>query len=118
MNRRSKLISLLEAEVGNPAKGLPEEVFLFASRLVPLINVDLLIKNRKGETLLTWRDDSCWRPGWHIPGGVIRFRETASDRIRAVAKLELGATVSFKKTPLLLTEFILRISVMPRAISG
>ncbi len=106
-SRRAELIALLEAKAGNPAKGLPEDVFLFASRLVPLINVDLLIKNRTGQTLLAWRDDGCWRPGWHIPGGVIRFRETASDRIRAVAKLELGATVNFEKAPLLITEFIL-----------
>ena len=106
-SRRAELIALLEAKAVNPAKGLPEDVFLFASRLVPLINVDLLIKNRTGQTLLAWRDNGCWRPGWHIPGGVIRFRETASDRIRAVAKLELGATVNFEKAPLLITEFIL-----------
>jgi colanic acid biosynthesis protein WcaH len=66
-----------------------------------------LIKNEKRHTLLTWRDDGYYGPGWHIPGGIIRYKETISDRIRAVAKNELGARVKFKKEPLAVNEVII-----------
>jgi len=99
-------INLLESLIKNPSDGLPEDIFLFISRITPLINVDLLIKNEKGQTLLTWRDDGYHGPGWHIPGGIIRYKEKTSDRINAVAKKELGSKVSFKKNPLAINEVI------------
>ena len=40
-----KNILLLEKYIRNPKKGLPQNFFLFLSRVTPLINVDLLIKN-------------------------------------------------------------------------
>jgi len=51
------LILKIETFISNPSEGLPEEIFLFISKITPLINVDLLIKNDKNETLLTWRED-------------------------------------------------------------
>jgi colanic acid biosynthesis protein WcaH len=66
--------------------------------------VDLLVKNRQNQTLLTWRDDGFYPPGWHIPGGVVRYKEAISNRIKAVAAGELGARIKFKKTPLAITE--------------
>lgn len=42
-----------------------------------MVNVDLLIKNvSSNETLLTWREDEYYGPGWHVPGGIVRFKET------------------------------------------
>lgn len=79
---------------------LPIDVFYFVSQLTPLINVDLLIKNKKGQVLLTWRDDRFYGPAWHIPGGIIRFKEKIEDRIHQVASLELGATVNFSSEPI------------------
>jgi ADP-ribose pyrophosphatase YjhB (NUDIX family) len=99
-------IAPLEAAIGDPHAGLPEEVFLFVSRIAPLINVDLLIQDDAGRTLLTWRDDEFLGPGWHIPGGIIRYKETSAARIRACALQELGAEVSFDATPLLVLESI------------
>jgi len=101
-----KTINLLESLIKNPKKGLPEDVFFFVSRITPIINVDLLIKNEKGQTLLTWRNDRYYGPGWHIPGGIIRYKEPISDRIRVVAKNELGVCVKFKKEPLAVKEVI------------
>ena len=43
---------------------LPEELFYFISSITPLTNVDLLIKNKDNQTLLTWRDDKYYGPGW------------------------------------------------------
>ena len=99
-----KIISTLESSIKNPSQGLPEDIFLFVSRITPLINVDLLIKNEQNYTLLTWRDDEYYTTGWHIPGGIVRFKETIADRINAVAKNEIGAKVVFKDKPLTIKE--------------
>ncbi|MEI7611251.1 MAG: NUDIX hydrolase, partial [Betaproteobacteria bacterium] len=68
------------------------------------LNVDLLIKNDQGETLLTWREDEFYGPGWHIPGGILRFKEKLSERIQKVALAELDCTVSFSATPIAINE--------------
>jgi ADP-ribose pyrophosphatase YjhB (NUDIX family) len=101
-----KIIDALESLIENPSEGLPKDIFLFVSRITPIINVDLLLKNEHNHTLLTWRDDGYWLPGWHIPGGIIRYKETISERIHVVAASELGAEVQFKKEPLAMNEVI------------
>lgn len=100
------LLKQLAPLIPNPSQGLPEEVFLFLSGITPLINVDLLIQDERKQTLLTWRDDNYSAPGWHIPGGIIRFKETAAERIHATAQQELHAMVEFDPTPLALHEII------------
>lgn len=99
-------IKALEAAVGDPRRGLPEDIFQFVSRVTPLINVDLLIKDERSRTLLTWRNDEFFGPGWHIPGGIIRYQETSAERIRLCAREELGAQVSFDPGPLFVFEDI------------
>lgn len=101
----AETINILESCMGNPSKGLPDEVFFFVSRITPLINVDLLIKNELGQTLLTWRADNFYT-GWHIPGGIIRFKETIAERIKAVAENELEAEVEFDPALLAMNEKI------------
>jgi colanic acid biosynthesis protein WcaH len=94
-------MELLDSWAGDPSAGLPYELFLFISSLVPMVNVDLLIQDDAGQVLLTWRDDEIYGAGWHIPGGVIRFSETVEERIRATALEELGAEVTFDPTPVM-----------------
>lgn len=101
-----KIIDSLESLIKNLSEGLPENIFLFVSRITPIINVDLLIKNEQNHTLLTWRDDGYYPPGWHIPGGIVRYKETISDRINAVAASELEVDIKFKKDPLAINEVI------------
>ncbi len=101
-----ELIAQLEKQIENPRNGLPEEVFLLLTRLTPMINVDLLIKNEHGHTLLTWREDEHHGKGWHIPGGIIRFQETPEERIQQVAKTELNAEVIAEATPCAIHSFI------------
>lgn len=101
-----KTIDLLESLIKEPSKGLREDVFIFVSKITPIINVDLLIKDKNGRTLLTWRDDDFYPTGWHVPGGIVRYRETMADRIDAVAATELGTKVKFKKDPLAINEVI------------
>lgn len=96
--------SAILSAVGNARAGLPKSVFFFVSQLVPMVNVDLLIKNKQGQTLLTWREDEFYGPGWHVPGGIIRFKELAEARIQKVAQLELNVNVIAEKTPICIKE--------------
>jgi len=100
-------LEIVEQAAGDASSGLPEEVFRTLTRLTPMINVDLLIKDLRGRTLLTWRADSWFPAGWHIPGGIIRFEEPVAHRIAEVARLELKATVEFEPEILSVNEFIL-----------
>lgn len=100
------LIRQLETELHPAAGGLPDDVFFFVSRVTPLVNVDLLIQDESRQTLLTWRHDRFYGPGWHVPGGVIRYKESAGARIHAVAKRELGVSVDVDAYPILVHEHI------------
>lgn len=97
-------ITIISKEAANPQKGLPEELFYFVSRITPMINVDLLIKDENGRTLLSWRDDRYSGKGWHIPGGIIRFKETFETRIKNVAESEIGAKVEFDPNPIAINQ--------------
>jgi colanic acid biosynthesis protein WcaH len=101
-----RALNAIESGLDDPRRGLPEELFLFISRVTPLVNVDLLIQDEHGRTLLTWRDDEFHGAGWHVPGGIIRFKETAADRIRACARQELGVEVAFDPAPIMVHESI------------
>jgi colanic acid biosynthesis protein WcaH len=94
-----QLTQRIDAEVKDARQGLPEPIFRMVSRLTPMVNVDLLISDEAGRLLLTWRADQYYGPGWHIPGGIIRFKETWDHRIAEVARLELGSTVQFDPEP-------------------
>jgi colanic acid biosynthesis protein WcaH len=99
-------IKAIDQAVGDARHGLPKPVFELISRLTPLVNVDLLIRNDNGETLLTWRRDEFYL-GWHIPGGVIRFKEQMADRIAEVARIELGSAVAVvRPEPVAMTPII------------
>jgi ADP-ribose pyrophosphatase YjhB (NUDIX family) len=103
--RLDEHIDAIESAIADPRRGLPDEVFGLLTRLTPMNNVDLLIRNDRRETLLTWRDDGLYR-GWHIPGGIIRFKERMADRVAEVARLELGAAVTIKGAPVAVNEVI------------
>lgn len=100
----SEEIKLLEKQIKNPRHGLPEEIFLFVSRLTPIVNVDLLIKDEKGKTLLSWRDDKFCGSGWHIPGGILRFKENFKTRIQKVIDTEIGLPVKFDPKPIAINQ--------------
>ena len=110
MNTMGELSACLETYLEENAvrqqRDLPEDIFLLISRLIPIVNVDLLIKDSQNRTLLTWREDEIYGAGWHLPGGVIRFRETAAECVRKVALDELGADVWFEATPIWVAEII------------
>lgn len=100
-------INFLDKYTINKTVGLPDEVFYFISRTTPLVNVDLLIKDKKDRTLLSWRDDEYSGTGWHVPGGIVRFKEELHSRISKVALNEIGTSVKFDDKPIAVNEFIL-----------
>lgn len=83
----------------DPAKGLGDELFVFATTLMPFVNVDLIATNRNGEFLLAWRDDPHCGMGWHVPGGCIRLTETLETRIQKTALSELATEVTYDSAP-------------------
>jgi colanic acid biosynthesis protein WcaH len=82
-------ISFLEKDL-ETGRDIPEPLWFFFSRHTPIVNVDLLVRNYQKQILLSWRNDQHGNKGWHIPGGVIRYKETWAHRIQQVAINELG----------------------------
>ena len=93
------LQQVMDNEEIDPRNGLPEELFWFATTLIPCANIDLFIINEKGQVLLTWRDDKFYGSGWYIPGGCIRIKETIDKRIQLTALDEIGCEVDYDRTP-------------------
>lgn len=101
---KEKLISQIETGIYKTSNGLTEEMFLFASTITPLINVDLLITDDQRRVLLAWRDDIYCGTGWHIPGGIIRHGETIDERIQRTAVSEIGCKVKYSEQPIKIVE--------------
>ena len=64
---------------------LPQHLFNYVSSITPLISVELIITCPSNLVLLSWRDDGLYGPGWHLPGGIVRHKESLIHRIRQVA---------------------------------
>lgn len=106
INWKKKLLNI-KKNIKDPKKGLPEEVFLFVTELTPMVNVDLLIKDEKGRILLAWRDDKLSGRGWHIPGGIIRYKELFESRVEQVAINEIGTIVNYNPKPIDINQIII-----------
>lgn len=87
-----KQLTSLIKKIDKPHEGLPQPVFDALLNIVPFVACELVIKNKKG-ILLTWREDKWWK-GWHIPGGLLRYRENFDERIQKVAWEELGVNIT------------------------
>ena len=82
-----------------PYEGLSREIFLVASQLVPLVNIEIIATNKSRNALiLIYRHDSFYGPGWHLPGGIIRSREDAHERLRKTLSKEMGIDLSQTST--------------------
>jgi colanic acid biosynthesis protein WcaH len=72
------------------------------------VNVDLLIKDENRRTLLAWRNDPYAGKGWHLPGGIVRFKESLETRLKKVAETEIGTSVDFDPNPIAINQIILK----------
>ena len=107
MNPFSKCaVKILDWTAKQPKKGLPDDIFYYISRTTPLVNVDLLIKDQNNRVLLSWRDDEYAGNGWHIPGGIIRYKENIKKRVDEVSRLELKGKVIYEAAPIAVNEVI------------
>ena len=68
-NEQRQAVEVLRQAKLNTDDGMPQELFLLLSGLIPLANVDLLVTNSNGQLLLERRCDSWYQNSWHIPGG-------------------------------------------------
>ncbi len=102
----SSLINSLESFIKNPEIGLPDEVFYFIGRVTPYLNVDVLVKIPDLGYVLTWRDDVHTGAGWHVPGGIVRLRESMEQRVNKVANLELKVNLAKIIGPIEINEII------------
>ena len=101
-----RLKSEMDEEGIDPREGLPKELFIFATMLIPMVNIDMLILNGKGQFLLSWREDQYHGKGWHIPGGCLRLKERLRERVLQTAINEIGCEVSISDEPLCIKESI------------
>lgn len=108
---------VLEHKIDDPNKGLPEDVFEAVSSLTPMVNVDLLFRDEAGRVLLIWREDAVCGNGWHIPGGIIRYKETREERLNKTAQAELGTSISYDSVPVAVNEIIVPQKVRGHFIS-
>ena len=96
----------MDEEGVDPTEGLPKELFIFSTTLVPIVNIDLFVTNEKRQLLLAWRNDIHHGQGWHIPGGCVRLRERLLTRVVKTAEKELGVPINYNHTPIAVREII------------
>ena len=88
--------------------GIGKNLFESISRLTPAVSVELIIKSQDQKSnLLTWRDDELYGPGWHVPGGVVRFKETLHARVDKVLKQKLPHLPKKLRARLASTRFLM-----------
>ncbi|MDE2001605.1 MAG: hypothetical protein KGI60_03535 [Patescibacteria group bacterium] len=71
---------------------LPYPVFIALCKSVPVIPINLAIMPDSNHILLTYRKDQFY-DNWHIPGMILRYGEKIRNRLRLVAKDELGMRI-------------------------
>lgn len=69
---------------------LDRETFLRVVELTPLVSIDLIVFNEKGEVLLGFRRNRPAQDCWFVPGGKIMKDERIPAAIRRVSLAELG----------------------------
>lgn len=98
MSKHKRLENLARELIGiaQPKQDIPQLIFDALATFMPFIAVEVIVVNRKGEMLLTWREDRYWR-GWHFPGGLLRFGESFEERLQKTVRRELGVKIKSHK---------------------
>lgn len=68
---------------------LPDETFKSIIQHTPLISIDLIVRNEKGEVLLGKRLNAPAKGYWFVPGGRVRKNETLDDAFIRLVREEL-----------------------------
>jgi colanic acid biosynthesis protein WcaH len=77
-------------ETPRPRHYLPHDTLLSVVRHTPLVSIDLVCRNARGEVLLGLRQNRPAQGTWFVPGGRILKDERVADALRRIAAAELG----------------------------
>ncbi len=72
---------------------IPQDLYDVIFNRIPRATVDLVIRDKEKGILLTRRNIEPYKNLWHLPGGMVRFKETLSDAVERIAKKELHVEV-------------------------
>ncbi|BDY13410.1 GDP-mannose mannosyl hydrolase [Hydrogenimonas cancrithermarum] len=70
-------------------------------RFAPLVSIDLVVKNRKGEILLGLRKNEPAKGLWFVPGGRIFKDETIDNAFKRISENELGIEYNISQSKFL-----------------
>ncbi len=76
---------------------LDKLVFAGIIHNTPLVSLDFLVENTKGEFLLGMRTNRPAKDYWFVPGGRILKNETLDEGFNRLTKTELGLEISLKQ---------------------
>ncbi|UAX03696.1 GDP-mannose mannosyl hydrolase [Proteus terrae] len=80
---------------------LDEQAFKLVVASTPLVSIDLIIRNSKGQILLGLRTNRPAQGFWFVPGGRICKDETFERAFQRLTKVELGEEYSLKQAQFL-----------------
>ncbi len=72
---------------------LPQADFRQAVEMLPLVSIDLLLRDADGRYLTGLRTNPPARGAWFVPGGRIRKNESLRDALARIAREELGLPI-------------------------
>ena len=76
---------------------LTDTDFLRIVEATPLVSIDLILRNERGEVLLGRRTNKPAQGLWFVPGGRIRKNERVAEALRRISTRELGLEISQAK---------------------
>jgi colanic acid biosynthesis protein WcaH len=76
------------------SKILDDNEFASVIRNAPLISIDLIVKNKKGEVLVGFRKNGPAKNNWFVPGGRVRKNEKLDDAFNRITLSELNQQFS------------------------
>ena len=71
--------------------------FLHIVEATPLVSIDLILRNARGEVLLGHRTNRPAQGMWFVPGGRIRKNERVNAALRRITLREVGVEISEAK---------------------
>ncbi|SNS82792.1 colanic acid biosynthesis protein WcaH [Noviherbaspirillum humi] len=69
---------------------IEQRQFLEVVDRTPLVSIDLVIRNEKGQVLLGYRLNRPAQHAWFVPGGRIRKNEPLQEALHRIARNEVG----------------------------
>src|SRR5947207_15834352 len=76
---------------------LNDTEFLHIVDTTPLVSIDLILRNERGEVLLGRRANRPAQGLWFVPGGRIRKNERVNEALQRISQHELGVTIAEAK---------------------